>query len=420
MNKILLVIEREYLVRVKKKSFIIMSLVGPILFALLFFVPILLFKYADKTEKEKRIAITKACSFTKQDFKDTQKLKFSFVDKSVNDLKSSLGKTYYAVLSFDKENKYILTSNSQVPISIESSIKNNINAVLKERKIKELNLDKNVLNQLNIRANVSTVFLNKKGKEEKGSSKLITGFGFVLAFIVYMFIFIYGAQVMRGVIEEKTNRIVEVVISSVKPFQLMMGKIIGVALVAISQVLIWIVLSVTILGFVSYSVTSSFDIPALAQSNPMLSNFATGLESFPIGTMLITFILYFIGGYLLYTSLFAAVGSAVDNETDTQQFMLPISIPLIIAFMMAQAVITNPQSSIAFWGSMVPFTSPIIMLIRIGFGVEWWELVLSFSILTATFVFTTWLASRIYRIGILMYGKKVSYKELYKWIRQSN
>jgi len=244
-----------------------------------------------------------------------------------------------------------------------------------------------------------------------------------------MFVFIYGAQVMRGVMEEKTSRIIEVIVSSVKPFQLMMGKIIGIALVALTQFLLWIVLTALIL----FGVKAVFvpDIPI----NKMEQLEMAGAENMQVQAagdfdfgkimeminsmepvkLLLMFVFYFIGGYLIYAALFAAVGAAIDNETDSQQFMLPITIPIIFALYVAMAVFRNPNSDMAFWFSMIPLTSPVVMMARAPFDVPGWQIALSMFLLVAGFVFTTWFAARIYRVGILMYGKKVSYKELWKW-----
>jgi len=253
-----------------------------------------------------------------------------------------------------------------------------------------------------------------------------------------MFIFIYGAQVMRGVMEEKTSRIVEVIISSVKPFQLMMGKIIGIAMVALTQILLWVILTVLIVTGVKSVFFSDSPMPSQAQNqiemmqNPEAAqqmaamekdfNFDKVLEMVkslePLKTLLL-FIFYFFGGYLLYSALFAAVGSAIDHESDQQQFMLPITIPIIISLYVAMMTFRNPGSEVAFWFSMIPFTSPIVMMARIPFDVPLWELMLSMVLLVGGFVFTTWFAGKIYRTGILMYGKKVDYKELWKWFRYS-
>ena len=287
--------------------------------------------------------------------------------------------------------------------------------------------------------------INEAGVEEESSTEINTILGLVAGIIVYFFVFMFGSQVMRGVIEEKSNRIVEVIISSIKPVHLMFGKIIGIAFVGLTQFLLWIVLTFVIVTAFQTSqpnlfetksgskeitsTTSKSNTPlretSLTKSDQlsniknqdMMNEVTDALKTVNFGVMISMFLFYFMGGYLLYGSLFAAIGSAVDNEADTQQFMLPITIPLIFALVMAQFVTNNPSGPVAFWLSIIPFTSPIIMMIRIPFGVPLPEIILSMTLLVFGFVFTTWLAAKIYRTGILMYGKKVSYRELWKWLK---
>jgi ABC-2 type transport system permease protein len=250
-----------------------------------------------------------------------------------------------------------------------------------------------------------------------------------------MFIFMYGVQVLRGVIEEKSNRIIEVIISSVKPFQLMMGKIIGIALVGLTQFILWVVLTLSITAAAQtfilkdkYSseevlkeVNMSTQLMQQTQNTKNIRNVDSNeildiLKQINYTLILLVFLFYFMGGYLLYGAMFAAIGAAVDNEADTQQFMLPITIPLVFAFIVAQMAMQNPEGPMAFWFSIVPFTAPVVMMVRVAYAVPVWELVLSMILLTITFILTTWLAARIYRVGILMYGKKPTYKEMWKWI----
>lgn len=283
-----------------------------------------------------------------------------------------------------------------------------------------------------------TIKLHEGGKEEKKFSEVATILGFVSALLIYMFVFMFGSQVMRGVIEEKTSRIVEVIVSSVKPFQLMMGKIIGVGMVGLTQFLLWVVLTlVIVVGFqtafpTKFKATETENmmitdtgIPGTAQlgedlsqiDDSMMAQVAEGIRSINFGAIIFSFLFYFLGGYLLYAALFAAIGGAVDNETDSQQFMFPVTVPLIIAIVMAQYVINEPNGPIAFWLSIIPLTSPVIMMIRIPFGVPFTDLALSAGLLILGFLGTTWMAAKIYRTGILMYGKKVDYAELWKWLR---
>src|ERR1035437_6988260 len=263
--------------------------------------------------------------------------------------------------------------------------------------------------------------------------------GFGAGILIYLFIFLYGVQVMRGVIEEKTSRIVEVIISSVKPFQLMMGKIVGIAMVGLTQFVLWVTLTTILYGIGQATFLKDFSdiknsalqqnvIPSMPnqvkiqQQNINYSEageMIRGLQNINFVQILFAFLFYFLGGYLLYSALFAAVGSAVDSESDTQQFMMPITIPLVISFVAAQFIMQNPEGPLAFWLSIIPFTSPVVMMVRLPFGVPLWEFALSMALLVITFIFMTWLAGKIYRTGILMYGKKVSYKELWKWLRYS-
>jgi ABC-2 type transport system permease protein len=283
---------------------------------------------------------------------------------------------------------------------------------------------------------VITEELESTGKSKKTNTGLYMAIGLGGGILIYMFIFLYGVQVMRGVMEEKTNRIVEVILSSVKPFQLMMGKIIGVALVGLTQFLLWVILTTTLYGVASVTILKNVEMKQIQQKEEVvkvgadlnytkmkkiqepniISKVFDDFKNVDILTITFCFLFYFLAGYLMYAALFAAVGSAVDNEADTQQFMVPITIPLVLSFLVAQNVIQDPQSTMAFWFSIVPLTSPIVMMVRLPFGVPFWEVALSMSLLVVGFVFTTWLAARIYRTGILLYGKKVTWRELGKWL----
>jgi ABC-2 type transport system permease protein len=285
---------------------------------------------------------------------------------------------------------------------------------------------------------MTTIKLGDDGSEKESSTEIAMIISIICAVLTYMFVFIYGAQVMQGVMEEKASRIVEVIISSVRPFELMLGKIIGIALVALTQVALWIILTGVIVTALKAGFTGGVDQATQMQALDMaagsmdLESGAVQADGFnmdgllssinnlnPLRTVFL-FILYFIGGYMIYSSLYAAIGAAVDNQTDTQQFMMPITIPILIAFYVAIAAFRNPHSDLVFWFSMIPLTSPIVMMARVPFDVPIWEILVSLVVLYASFVFTTWFAARIYRVGILMYGKKVTYKELWKWFRYSD
>ena len=416
-----------------------MSILGPVLMAAMFIVPVLLSTM--ESDKVKTIAISDNTGKFKDSFKEKETLKFEFIDNMrVDEIKKDFKKSaYYALLLIrdsGQSNQVQLISDVQPDINTKMYITSQLENKLRSEKLKELGFDEEKLKSVNPQVSVKTIKINDDGSEEVSSTEIIMAIGFIAAIIIYMFIFIYGAQVMRGVIEEKTNRVVEVLVSSVKPFQLMMGKIVGIALVALTQFALWIVLTIAIVTVVTPIVGADKLKPQVEkqvmpgnQITQQINNTEKGdsfiveamatLSNLPVGLLLFSFIFFFLGGYLLYGSLFAAIGGAVDNETDTQQFMLPITIPLILSIVLAQVIIQDPNGSVAFWFSMIPLTSPVIMLIRIPFGVPFWEIALSMILLILTFIATTWLAAKIYRIGILMYGKKVNYKELWRWIKYS-
>ncbi len=436
MNKIPLIIKREYLTRVKKKSFIIMTFVGPILMAAIFIFPIWFATMEDGDTKT--IGVCDKSGLYKDIFKDTESIKYAFVSQvDLDTVKKDFEDSgYYAFLNIpDTAGKSNITlySDKQPSISVTEKIEGTIESYIEDKNLKKLGIKKEDIESIKEDIKINTIKWTEDG-DVKSSSEMTMIIGFLSAIIIYMFIFIYGAQVMRGVIEEKTSRVVEVIISSVKPFQLMAGKIIGIAMVALTQVLLWGILTAAIIVpvqsiFLSDVETSQNIIPensgisnelTQASSNSSVNEIIETLGSYNWGLLGITFIFFFIGGYLLYAALFAAIGSAVDNETDTQQFMVPVTVPLILAFIAAQAIIKNPDGQLAFWFSIIPFTSPIIMPIRIAFNsAESWEIILSVVLLIGGFFGTVWLAAKIYRTGILMYGKKVSYKELWKWLRHS-
>ncbi len=433
MNNISLIIQREYLTRVKKKSFIIMTIVGPILMAALFIVPAWL-ALADNEEVKTVMVYDKTGKYQKA-LTETKTLKFEFInetnpEKRKKEFLSSGSDAMLSVLDTLSSN-FVLYSETTPDINIKEQISSKLELFLKDENYKKLGIDKAKLDSAEVHINLETKILSEEG-ERTSSAELPLIIGFICAFVIYMFIFMYGVQVMRGVIEEKVNRVVEVLVSSVKPFQLMAGKIIGIALVALTQFILWVVFTGIIVAFVFmvFGSTIAPGIESLQMQNinagqlenlnisDNLSEAILGFVNFNWTAVIITFLVFFFGGYLLYSSMFAAIGAAVDNETDNQQFMLPVTVPLILAIVVAQGIIKNPEGALAFWFSVIPFTAPIIMPIRVALGqYEIWELVLSGVLLFATFTGIIWLAGRIYRVGILMYGKKVSYKELWKWLK---
>ncbi|MGB3184230.1 MAG: ABC transporter permease [Cyclobacteriaceae bacterium] len=432
MNKILLVTAREYLTRVKKKSFLLITILTPIIIVTVFG----LFAYfALNSGDTKTIQVVDESGRFAQAFKESDRLHFVYVSKSLDEAKASLpesdaeGILYIPTIDFDSpEGIKYFTAGSPSMTTIRN-IERNIESVVEDTRLQQSGLDAEVIRNLKPDINLETFPLDED-KESNAAAASITGY--VLSLFTYFFIFLYGAQIMRGVMEEKTSRIVEVIISSVKPLQLLYGKILGVAAVGLTQFLIWIILLASLStagtalmsGKISDSQRAQMEEINSAQpggnqgSTESIEKFQAAVDSINIVETIAVFLFYFLGGYLLYGALFAAVGSAVDSDTDSQQFMMPITIPLILSVFALGFVLDDPDGPLAFWLSIVPFTSPVIMLARQPFGVDTWELILSMVMLIGGFMFTTWVASRIYRVGILMHGTKVNYKVLAKWFLQ--
>ena len=429
MNKILLIIQREYLSRVRKKTFIILTVLAPII--MIGFIAVVVFLSTLESDKEKVILVNDHSGQFKESLKDDKTIKFTFSD-DLDDEKAKkiiTESNYYALLIIPDSvsgNNLEMISENQISITTKHYISNLIEKKLRYDKLQKMGVDPKIIDEVNPEVNIRTIKINKEGKEEISSAEIALAIGYVSSFMIYMFIFIYGAMVMRGVIEEKSNRVVEIIISSVKPFQLMMGKIVGVALVAFTQLAIWIVSGLLIMFAAQTVFGDSIGVQdQMMQAQEMQQNLnnstfndiLASVSNLPIALILFSFVFYFIGGYLLYSSLFAAIGGAVDNETDTQQFMLPLTVPLILSLIIAQTVMQNPEGPAAFWFSIIPLTSPVVMMMRIAYGVPAWELILSMFLLIITFIGTTWLAAKIYRIGILIYGKKFTYKDLWLWLK---
>ena len=437
MNKIFLVIQREYITRVKKKSFLIMTILGPLLMGGL----VIGLSLINKVDTEiKTIAIVDETRAFYSIFKDSDRIRFENIQKPLDMVKSeSKSKGYFGILFIPGTSNIVglekavtFYSESQPGFEVISKIKFALEKEINTQKYIDAGIDEKKMNEIKTDVRIQT-----RDLEDKETSTPVTTYvGFASGILIYIFILIYGTTVMRGVMEEKTNRIVEVIISSIKPFQLMMGKIVGVALVGLTQFVLWILLTMVVVtgigSFMNLESSGKSEIESVVSNRgmqPMMDAYHSEAAASQIGDIfetvqvtkiIIMFLFYFLGGYLLYSALFAAIGAAVDVETDTQQFMLPITIPLIIAYVAAISVVQNPQGNIAFWFSIIPFTSPIVMMVRLPFGVAWPELALSMALLIVGFIFTTWLAGKIYRTGILMYGKKSSYREIWKWIRYHN
>ncbi|MFA6582004.1 MAG: ABC transporter permease [Paludibacter sp.] len=439
MSKISLIIKREYTTRVMKKSFIILTFLTPILFAGMIMVPLWLSSIKDSAKKN--IVVIDHTNKYREVLKNSEDYTFDFVDKPAEEIRKNNAKSegFAALLvitdDLAKDPKAVsLYSDEQVNMELKNYVAKLLNNYVEQEKLAAYQIPnlKEMVEKSRADINITTIKWGENGQEKVGSAELALVIGMISAFMIYMFIVIYGAQVMSGVVQEKTSRIVEVIISSVKPFELMMGKIIGIAMVGLTQFFLWMVFTVIISTVVGSFIGGSVDVNALQQANSMgmgagaVSSTDTQnivrevyglLSGFDFAQIVVLFVIYFLGGYLLYASLFAAVGSAVDSETDTQQFSLPLTLPIIFAIYAAIYSAQNPDGPLAFWCSMVPFTSPIVMMVRLPFGVPAWQIILSLSILILSFIGSTWMAGKIYRTGILMYGKKVTWKEMWKWLR---
>ena len=433
MSKIGLIVAREYTTRVRKKSFIIMTILGPVLICGFLTLAIFL---GLQDDGKKKVLVEDPHGVFYGKFKSTDKVSYYYSDH-VTDLKDFLKTEYDYMLTFGGANithaRPLLLFRENYPGSrVELEIRQEVSKVYENMRIAEIK-DFDIEKYEQIKTPVSLDVKPADTSDKRNRDEAIIGF--IMAVLIYMFIFLYGAQVMRGVIEEKSSRVVEVIISSVKPFQLMMGKILGIALVGLTQFLIWVALMFVIMnGVRSFMLApdkndpgyQSEQIAGTTASKSVPQQVANDSEVFMMlfyelnyGKLIGLFVFYFLGGYLLYAALFAAIGAAVDNEADTQQFMLPLTIPLVFAFIISQFSLANPESNALTWSSIVPFTSPVSMMVRASMGFEAgtaWHLPLSMVLLVATFIFTTWIAGKIYRTGILMYGKKVTYRELWKWL----
>lgn len=442
MNKIGLIIKREYLTRVTKKSFILMTLFGPFLIAGLMIGAIYL-GLSDETSHfvlvvdETPVLENNTQAFA-GNFKDNDQIKFDYASEPLSN--TEFKESPYSLMLVINDNivenpMAELVSKKQPSLGVKSNLSKQIEKIIEVEKLREHQLSYATYRSISTDVNLIDVDINNMQKASRKQEKAVVGFAF--AVVIYFFIFLYGVQVMRGVIEEKTSRIVEVIISSVKPFQLMMGKIVGIAFVGLTQFALWVALTAALTTAAQAVLLPDLgDQAALTQTQMTQgaaddANSQIGQETMNIYfelffhdinwfVMIGSFIFFFLGGYLLYASLFAAVGAAVDSEADTQQFMFPITMPLIFAFIVAEFALTNPDGTSAMIFSFIPLTSPIVMMLRVAMGVEIWEVALSMFLLIAGFLGTTWLAAKIYRTGILMYGKKVNYRELWKWIRHAD
>ena len=400
-----------------------MTLLTPLFMIGVFVVPILV---AVTSEDKTTIAIIDNNKINEFRLTSNLNLEYTYLNElNLEQHKTTLIETYDFLLYIPEidsiqqiESSIEVYSINQMSLSIKQNVENQIDKKLTNIYLLQSGINPDQIIKSQSKSRIKTYVVDEQGENTKGNSEASFGIGLVGGFLIYIFIFMYGTMVMKSVIEEKTNRIVEIIISSVKPFELMLGKIISVALVGLSQFAMWIILGFVFLLIANSLIPSDIDVTNLNTNEAVLSSqIGSSLMALPIKSLIFVFLIYFLGGYLLYGSLFAAIGSASDQETDSQQFIFPITIPLIVSFVLVQVVIDNPHGGLAYWLSMIPFTSPIIMIARIPFGVPLHELLLSISLLIGGFLLTTWVAAKIYRVGILMYGKKISYKELWKWLK---
>ncbi|NNF85061.1 MAG: ABC transporter permease [Winogradskyella sp.] len=436
MNHLPLIIKREYLTKVRNKSFIVMTFLSPMIMIAL--VAVVAYLSQLNNNKERTIAILDETEMLSSVFENTENTTYNILEAT--ELKDAL-----ELIKDDESYGLLYIANTDSIAEIAQNIKffseespsltviSGLERKL-ERRLTDLKLEQDGVDIEQIRASKTNIDIAQESFDGQKSSKidnlLKLAFGGIAGYLLFMFIIIYGNMIMRSVIEEKTSRIIEVIISSVKPIQLMMGKIIGTSLAGVTQFAIWVVLG----GLMFVIVSSIFGIDMAQMQTPqqemmnqamqsqgtqaMAENIIISINNLPITNLIVAFMFFFIGGYLLYSSLYAAIGAAVDNETDTQQFMLPILMPLILAvYVGVFTVIEDPHGTVSTVFSFIPFTSPVVMLMRIPFGVPMWQQILSLLLLIGTFMLAVWFAAKIYRVGILMYGKKPSYKELFKWLK---
>ena len=450
LRNIKTIISREYLVRVKKKSFLLTTFIVPVLLAAMCVLPSVIMLMSK--EKDKKIGVVDQSGIVISYMIDNESVVFTDLSGgSVEELKagfSDLGLDALVVVSpIDSVNRTLsVSSYSDKPLSIDlkESVHSKVNDAVEDYRLSQYEIEglKQIMEDVKVDVPMNTYVFDDSGEEKMTSFEVPMIISMVLSMIIYLFVMMFSGMVMQSVIEEKTSRVVEVLVSSVKATELMFGKILGVACVALTQFFLWIVLTLVLVG--GFSAFIGFDslmgdpaqaeqmmemtsqmggvdvaqmTSAMSEDNAMATVINT-LRDFNWGQMIFVFIIYFVLGYLLYASFFAAIGSAVENEADTNQLQMPLTVPLMLAFFVALYAFNAPDSSIVWWGSMIPFTSPIVMLARIPYGVPVWELALSVSLLAATFAGCAWLSAKIYKIGILMFGKKTTFKDLWKWLKQ--
>ncbi len=412
MSKIAIVIKREYTTRVRKKSFIILTFLMPLLFVGLIVGTLFLSSIQD--DKTKVIVVADETGEYFPVLKSTEQYHFVKAKDGFEDFRKESDESVYATLVITGDllqnpSAITLYSQKQVVGSAEETITSQLNEYLSDKKLDSYNIPnlKNIIQESKVSLRLQTIKWDDSGNETETSAAVASIIGMVFTFLIYMFIFAYGGMVMQGVLEEKTNRIVELMVSSVKPFDLMMGKLIGIGLVGLTQFCLWG-------GLLAGVNLAGASLMAGSEEIQELLRMLQGVNLLELG---VYFILFFIGGYLIYASLFAAIGAMVNSQEDTQQFMMPVTVLILFAFYAGFYSAQNPDGPLAFWTSIIPLTSPIVMMTRLPYGVPWWELVLSIVLLFITVILIVKLAAKIYRVGILMYGKKPDMKELIKWLK---
>lgn len=436
MKKIVLVIQREFMSRVKKKSFLLATILVPLIFPAIIGLMVYLRIESEKNKAQEVVQVLDESGLIS--FEESKEYVYKKVEGPLDVAKEQFNQSedfaliYIPEITVDNPSGISFYAKTSPGITLVRGFERNIESQIRDLKLTRSGLTEEQLAQLDTDVEIASFNISETGDEKKSDANSTFWLGYVTGFLIYIFLFAYGSQVMQGVIEEKSSKIVEVIVSTVRPFHMMIGKVVGVASVGIFQLLIWVVLMGVIstvgLSFLGASMDPVETAQMMQGSEEMskaqsaeVEKIMSVISDIPVTQIVLLFLFYFLGGYLLYGALFAAVGSAVDTPADAQQFMMPIMLPIIVSLMgLFMFVFEDPNGSVSFWLSVIPFTSPIVMMGRIGFGVPTWEIALSMVLLIGGFIFTLWLAGRIYRIGILMHGTKVNYKVLGKWLMMKN
>lgn len=436
MNKIFLVIQREFMSRVKKKSFLLATILVPLIFPAIIGFMIYLRVESEKNKAQEVVQVLDESGIIK--FEESKDYIYKTVEGPLDSAKERFNRSedfaliYIPSITVDEPNGINFYAKTSPGITLVRGFERNIESQIRDLKLTRSGLTEEQLAELDTDVDIASFNITETGDEKKSDANSTFWLGYVTGFLIYIFLFAYGAQVMQGVIEEKSSKIVEIVVSTVRPLHMMIGKVIGVASVGIFQLLIWVVLGSVIFTVAMSVIGGSMDPAEASQlmggseevvqaQSQEVERVMSIVRDIPVTQITLLFLFYFLGGYLLYGALFAAVGSAVDNPADAQQFMMPIMLPIIVSLMgLFMFVFEDPNGTVSFWLSVIPFTSPIVMMGRVGFGVPAWEIAVSMALLVGGFIFTLWVAGRIYRIGILMHGTKVNYKVLAKWLMQKN